>query len=45
VSTVIPGMRRVRNVEKNCAVSDTGPLETPVLEKMKKHEWNKNFYS
>jgi aryl-alcohol dehydrogenase-like predicted oxidoreductase len=45
VSTVIPGMRRVRNVESNCAVSDTGPLETPVLEKMKKHEWKKNFYS
>jgi aryl-alcohol dehydrogenase-like predicted oxidoreductase len=45
VSTVIPGMRRVRNVESNCAVSDTGPLEPPVLEQMKKHEWNKNFYS
>jgi aryl-alcohol dehydrogenase-like predicted oxidoreductase len=44
VSTVIPGMRRVRNVESNCAVSDTGPLEKPVLEKVKRHEWNKNFY-
>jgi aryl-alcohol dehydrogenase-like predicted oxidoreductase len=45
VSTVIPGMRRVRNVESNCAVSDTGPLDQPVVEKLKKHEWNKNFYS
>jgi aryl-alcohol dehydrogenase-like predicted oxidoreductase len=45
VSTVIPGMRRVRNVESNCAVSDTGPLNQPVVEKLKKHAWNKNFYS
>ena len=45
VSTVIPGMRRVRNVESNCGVSDTGPLPETVMEKLKKHEWNKNFYS
>ena len=45
VSTVIPGMRRVRNVESNCGVSDTGPLDRSVVEKLKKHEWNKNFYS
>lgn len=44
VSTVIPGMRKVRNVESNCGVPDAGPLEAPVLEKLKKHEWNKNFY-
>ena len=45
VSTVIPGMRRVRNVESNCGVSETGPLPESVMEKLKKHEWNKNFYS
>lgn len=45
VSTVIPGMRKVRNVEGNCGVSDQGPLEKAVLEKLKHHAWNKNFYS
>ena len=45
VSTVIPGMRRVRNVESNCRVSDTGPLEEALLQKLRKHAWNKNFYS
>jgi aryl-alcohol dehydrogenase-like predicted oxidoreductase len=45
VTTVIPGMRRVRNVESNCRVSDSGPLEEPVLQKLRKHAWNKNFYS
>lgn len=45
VSTVIPGMRKVRNVESSCAVSDLGPLNDAVLEKLQKHEWNKNFYS
>jgi aryl-alcohol dehydrogenase-like predicted oxidoreductase len=45
VSTVIPGMRQVRNVESNCAVSDAGPLDATTLEKVRKHAWNKNFYS
>jgi aryl-alcohol dehydrogenase-like predicted oxidoreductase len=44
VSTVIPGMRQVRNVESSCAVSDAGPLDGTTLEKLKKHAWNKNFY-
>jgi aryl-alcohol dehydrogenase-like predicted oxidoreductase len=45
VSTVIPGMRKVRNVESNCRVSDAGPLEEAALHKLRKHAWNKNFYS
>jgi aryl-alcohol dehydrogenase-like predicted oxidoreductase len=45
VTTVIPGMRRVRNVESNCRVSDSGPLEEAVLQILKKHAWDKNFYS
>jgi aryl-alcohol dehydrogenase-like predicted oxidoreductase len=45
VTTVIPGMRKVRNVESNCRVSDSGPLEEPLLQKLRKHAWNKNFYS
>ena len=45
VSTVIPGMRTVRNVERNAAVSDQGPLDAATLEVLKHHAWNKNFYS
>ncbi|MEJ7604734.1 MAG: aldo/keto reductase [Bryobacteraceae bacterium] len=45
VSTVIPGMRKVRNVESNCAVSDSGPLDEATLEKVRRHIWNKNYYS
>jgi aryl-alcohol dehydrogenase-like predicted oxidoreductase len=45
VSSVIPGMRRVRNVESNCRVSDTGPLEEAALQKLRKHAWDKNYYS
>jgi aryl-alcohol dehydrogenase-like predicted oxidoreductase len=45
VSSVIPGMRKVRNVEMNCAASDAGPLDRDVSAKLKRHAWNKNFYS
>ncbi|MCZ2156548.1 MAG: aldo/keto reductase [Bryobacterales bacterium] len=44
VSTVIPGMRRVRHVESNCALSDQGPLHEPLLELLERHAWVKNFY-
>lgn len=45
VSTVIPGMRRVRNVESNVSVSGRGPLPASVLETLRRHAWDKNFYS
>jgi aryl-alcohol dehydrogenase-like predicted oxidoreductase len=45
VSTVIPGMRRVRTVASSLSVSDIGPLDLTTLEKLRKHAWNKNFYS
>jgi aryl-alcohol dehydrogenase-like predicted oxidoreductase len=45
VSTVIPGMRRVRNVEVNCAASDEGPLDTWTLALVQRHAWEKNFRS
>jgi len=45
VSSVIPGMRRVRNVESNAAVSELGPLPVDILEVLRRHVWNKNFYS
>lgn len=45
VSTVIPGMRRVRNAEANAAAVEKGPLDGPVREKLKHHAWDKNYYS
>ncbi len=45
VSTVIPGMRRVRTVEENCAVSDAGPLDLDTLAILRRHAWEKNFYN
>jgi aryl-alcohol dehydrogenase-like predicted oxidoreductase len=45
VSTVIPGMRKVRNVESSVSVSQKGPLPAPLVERLRKHAWNKNFYS
>ncbi len=44
VSTVIPGMRRLRNVESNLGVSGRGPLSSETLAKLKRHAWDKNFY-
>ncbi|MEU3463800.1 aldo/keto reductase [Streptomyces sp. NPDC006733] len=45
VSTVIPGMRTVRNVERNTAVSDGRPLTAEQLAVLAKHRWQRNFYS
>ncbi len=44
VSTVIPGMRRVKNVEANCRLSALGPLPPQILELLKKHAWDRNYY-
>lgn len=45
VSTVIPGMRRIRNVEQNCAASDAGPLPLDVRAVLKRHAWDRDFYA
>ncbi|MET9220474.1 aldo/keto reductase [Streptomyces sp. NPDC003300] len=45
VSTVIPGMRSVRNVERNTAVSDGTPLTDEQLAILAKHRWQRNFYA
>jgi aryl-alcohol dehydrogenase-like predicted oxidoreductase len=37
VSTVIPGMRRIRNVESNMRQSDRGPLSPDVLGILRRH--------
>ncbi|MET7393499.1 aldo/keto reductase [Dactylosporangium sp. NPDC005572] len=45
VSTVIPGMRSVRNVERNTALSDGRALGADQLAVLAKHRWQRNFYS
>ena len=44
VSTVIPGMRSVRNVERNCQASDGEGLTKAKVEQLKAHRWEHNFY-
>jgi aryl-alcohol dehydrogenase-like predicted oxidoreductase len=44
VSTVIPGMRSIRNVERNVAASDAGPLSEDERGRLRAHRWVRNFY-
>ena len=39
VSTIIPGMRKIRNVEANASASDRGPLPEPLHTELRKHRW------
>lgn len=39
ISTIIPGMRKIKNVESNIAASDKGALPEDLLEELKKHAW------
>ena len=41
VSTVIPGMRKLRHVERNLAASDGRPLPRDVIERLRKHRWDR----
>lgn len=45
VSTVIPGMRRMMTVESSLGVAGSGPLPEEVMEKLRNHAWDKDFYS
>ena len=45
VSSVIPGMRTRRHVESNAAQSDLGALDAATLAILKRHAWDRNFYS
>jgi aryl-alcohol dehydrogenase-like predicted oxidoreductase len=42
ISTVIPGMRRLRNVEHNLAVSDGEPLAPRLREALRRHRWERS---
>jgi aryl-alcohol dehydrogenase-like predicted oxidoreductase len=44
VSSVIPGMRTVRNVERNAAVGDGEGLPSDQVAALKRHRWERDFY-
>ncbi|HTP08736.1 MAG TPA: aldo/keto reductase [Anaerolineae bacterium] len=41
VSTVIPGMRKLKHVDANIATSDAGPLDQDLLAKLREHRWDR----
>jgi aryl-alcohol dehydrogenase-like predicted oxidoreductase len=41
VSTIIPGMRKVANVEANLAASDAGPLPAGLQVQLRRHRWDR----
>jgi aryl-alcohol dehydrogenase-like predicted oxidoreductase len=43
VSTVIPGMRRLPNVEMNLASSDRGPLTAAEVATLRAHRWERTW--
>jgi aryl-alcohol dehydrogenase-like predicted oxidoreductase len=43
VSTTIPGMRKIRNVEANIASSDAPPLEPALINALRAHRWDRNL--
>ncbi len=44
VSTVIPGMRSIRNVESNCLLSDKRKLSESLVTELHNYKWERNFY-
>ena len=44
VSTVIPGMRSVSHVRENLLACQEAPLRPHVLDRLREHRWDKNFY-
>src|SRR3954465_490690 len=41
VSTTIAGMRKAQHVKQNISASDAGPLDSSLLEQLKKHRWDR----
>jgi len=41
VSTIIPGMRKLKNVEANIAASDAGGLSPDLIQKLRAHRWDR----
>jgi len=44
VSTVIPGMRSISNVEANCRLSDGRKLSDSLMTELRHHTWDRDFY-
>ncbi len=44
VSTVIPGMRSVRNAEANCRAGDGKGLPGDHISRLRPHRWIRNYY-
>jgi aryl-alcohol dehydrogenase-like predicted oxidoreductase len=44
VSTVIPGMRSLSSVSANLTAAGQGPLPTDLLDILRGHRWDRNFY-
>jgi aryl-alcohol dehydrogenase-like predicted oxidoreductase len=44
VSTVIPGIRNVRQAELNCAVSDQPPMSDDLEKRLRQHNWLRAFW-
>ena len=41
VSTIIPGMRKLRHVDANIAVSDGTPLPADLIAQLRAHRWDR----
>ena len=41
VSTIIPGMRKLRHVEANIAASDGRPFDPSLYQELRKHRWDR----
>ncbi len=44
LTTVIPGMRRKKNLRSNVNSVNKGPFPADLIEKLRKHRWQRNFY-
>jgi aryl-alcohol dehydrogenase-like predicted oxidoreductase len=45
VSSVIPGMRTRRHVEQNTSLSEKGALPAETMAVLKRHAWDRNYYT
>ena len=44
VSVVIPGIRTVAQAEANCGVSDLPAMPSPLVEKLRRHNWRRGVW-
>jgi aryl-alcohol dehydrogenase-like predicted oxidoreductase len=45
VSTVVTGMRSLRNVEANARAIEAGPLSAGELDALRPHRWVRDYHS